>query len=142
MIQKRYADADKLITDIDKLELTDEREVLIYHNDKFYDDVSVILDDDKENFERIKPFIAFAAENLWKLDMIAQRYNDIYENGSFAQSYEAAYVTLKAPNEVSVGYYGMRENTEFDVVFRYEEDKFVLKSFGMRKNISADWDKE
>lgn len=142
MLKKRYADFDKLITDIDKLELTDEREVLIYHNDKFYDDVFVYLDDDKEDFEKLKPFIAFLAENLWKLDMIAQRYDDIYNNSNLAQSYEAAYIRLKAPNEVSIEYYGMRENTEFDVVFKHEEDKFILKSFGMRKNIPDDWDKE
>ena len=141
MLKKRYADFDKLITDIDELKLTNSEEVLIYHNDKFYDDVFVYLDGNKENFEKLKPYIAFLAENLWKLDMIAQKYDDIYNNSNLAQSYEAAYIMLKNPDEISVGYFGMRENTEFDAVFKCEEDKFILKSFGMRKNIPADWDK-
>jgi len=29
----------------------------------------------------------------------------------------------------------MQENTEFDVVFQFTNDKFSLKSFGTRKNI-------
>jgi hypothetical protein len=36
----------------------------------------------------------------------------------------------------------MNENTEFDVVFQYVNGDFILKSFGMVKNIPLNWDKK
>lgn len=51
MIQKRYTDTEKLITDIDKLELTDAGEVLLYCGDKWYSEVTVSLEGKKKNLK-------------------------------------------------------------------------------------------
>ncbi|GFI23596.1 hypothetical protein IMSAGC011_02385 [Lachnospiraceae bacterium] len=74
MIQKRYTDIAQLITNIDKLELTDVGEVLIYCGDKWYGEVTVNLGGKEEKFEELKPMIVHIAKNLCKIDLIAQRY--------------------------------------------------------------------
>ena len=66
MIYKRYKDADKLIVDADGLKLSDDALVLIYHEDKWYDDVLIDLEGQAVSFEKLKPYIIFAAKNLLK----------------------------------------------------------------------------
>ncbi len=141
MIQKRYTDPEKLISNIDELELTDAGEVLIYRGDQWYGEVTVNLEGKEEKFEELKPMIADAAKHLWEMDLIAQRYDALYGDGRFAFSYEAVYICLCPFDEMSVRYYGMLENTEFDVVFQCDGDKLLLKRIGMRKNIPLNWDK-
>lgn len=139
MVKKRYTDTAKLITNIDKLELTDAGEVLIYRGDKWYGEVTVNLEGKEEKFEELKPVIAYVAKNLCKIDLIAQRYDTLYGDGKLVYSCEMAYICLNALDEIRVRYYGMQVNTEFDVVFQYVNDEFLLKSFGMRENIPIDW---
>ena len=75
MIYKRYKDADKLIVDADGLKLSDDALVLIYHEDKWYDDVLIDLEGQAVSFEKLKPYIIFAAKNLAEMDVIAQKYS-------------------------------------------------------------------
>lgn len=142
MIQKRYTDTAKLITNIDKLKLTDAGEVLIYCGDKWYGEVTVNLEGKEEKFEELKPAIVYIAENLWKIDLIAQKYSNLRGDSKFAYSYEMVYICLNTLDEISVRYYGMQMNSEFDVIFRRVNDEFLLKSFGTRKNIPPDWNRE
>ena len=44
MIRKRYVDTAKLITDIEKFELTGAGEILIYCGDNYYDEFTVNLE--------------------------------------------------------------------------------------------------
>ena len=53
MIYKRYKDADKLIVDADGLKLSDDALVLIYHEDKWYDDVLIDLEGQAVSFEKL-----------------------------------------------------------------------------------------
>ena len=55
MIYKRYKDADKLIVDVDGLKMSDDALVLIYHEDKWYDDVLMDLEGQAVSFEKLKP---------------------------------------------------------------------------------------
>lgn len=142
MLQKRYTDTAKLITNADKLELTDAGEVLIYCGDKWYGEVTVSLEGKEEKFEELKPMIAYIAESLCKIDFIAQRYDTLHGNGNFVYDCEVAYICLNTLDEICVRYYGIQVNTEFDVVFQCSNGEFLLKSFGMRKNIPPDWDRE
>ncbi len=139
LIKKRYD--DNLILDIDRLELTDERDVMIYRGDTFYDEVFVDLEGQEKEFEKLKPYIVFIAKNLSQMDFIAQKYHFNKYGLNFFFDYEIAYVFIDTPNEIILRYYGIKENTEFDVVFEYEDDKFILKSFGTINNIPYDWDK-
>ena len=115
---------------------------MIYSGDKWYDEVTVNLKGQEEKFEELKSVVACIAKNLCKIDLIAQRYDTLYDDGRLAFDYEIAYVCLNDLNEISVIYYGTVVNTEFDVIFQYINDEFLLKSFGMRKNIPLDWDRE
>ena len=142
MIQKRYIDTEKLITKIDDLVLTEYGEVYIYSGDKWYTDVFVDLEEKENQFEALKPMISYAAKNLCNLDLIAQKYCALKGESNFAFEYEVAYINLNAPDEISLRYYGMQVNTEFDVVFQCIEDKFLLKRFGTVTEVSPDWDKE
>ncbi len=134
MIQKRYTDTTKLITNIDNLRLTDAGEVLIYCGDKWYSEVTINLEGKKEKFEELKPMIVYIAKSLWKIDLITQKYNTLHEDGKFTYNYEVAYICFNTLDEICVRYYGIQMNTEFDVVFQCVNDEFLLKSFGMRTN--------
>ena len=143
MIKKRYIDTMKLITNIDNLTLTDEGDVLIYCGDEWYIEVSVDLHGKEERFEQLKPMIVYLAKNLCNIDMIAQKYSALDDkDDEFVYNYEIAYIDISALDEISVTYYGMRVNTQFEVVFQCVDNQFLLKSFGTRKNIPLDWDKE
>ena len=140
MIFKRYNDKNSLITDADELQLSATAEVVIYREDKWYSDVLFDLEGKKEKFNELKPLIVFIAENLCELDCIAQKYSALHGDDRFADGYVAAYICLREPDLVSLTYYGTYENTEFDVVFQHCDDRFILKSFGMVKDIAPDWE--
>ena len=135
MAHKRYNDEKRLITDRNQLQLTNGTEVVIYREDAFHEDIVVELEGQADQFEELKPLIAFAAANLCEMDCVAQEYDG---DGQFAERYEAAYVCLDAPDRVRITYFGTCENTEFDVVFQRESNDLVLKSFGMAKDIASD----
>lgn len=141
MIYQRYKDSGKLITDVHELELTQNAQVLIYREDQWYDEVFVDLEGRAERFEELKPHIVFVAKNLSKMDAVAQKYSALHGNSRFADGFEIAYILLDAPDRIRLGYYGMRENTEFDVIFQRIDGELILKSFGMVKDIPVDWDK-
>lgn len=138
MIHKRYNNKSKLITDINKLQRTNETEVIIYDGDKFYNEVVVNLNGQVDKFDELKPFIGFVAENLSKMDCIAQKYDG---DDKFAENYEIAYICLNAPDIIKLTYFGTFVNTEFDVVFQCLNGELALKSFGTVKNIPLDWDR-
>lgn len=139
MIQERYNDKSKLITDVNKFQLTNETEVVIYQEDERHNDVAVDLEGQAERFEELKPLIKLVAENLCKMDCIAQKYD---KSDDFTDNFEAAYIYFDSdmPDKIILTYDGTTVNTEFDVVFQYTEGAFLLKSFGMVKDIPADWD--
>lgn len=139
MIYERYKDTEKLIVDANELKLADDALVLIYHEDKWYDDVFVDLEGQDVSFEKLKPFIIFAAKNLAEMDVIAQKYSALHGDSRFVDDYEAAYIYLDVPDRIRLRYYGMTQNTEYDVVFQYINGEFTLKSFGMKKDIPPDW---
>jgi len=136
MAHRRYDDENRLITDRDQLQLTNGTEVVIYREDAFHEDIVVDLGGQADRFEELKPLIVFAAANLCEMDCVAQEYDG---DGQFAEHYEAAYVSLDAPDRISITYFGVCENTEFDVVFQRVDNDLVLKSFGMAKDIAPEW---
>lgn len=127
VVYKRYNDDKRLITDKDKLQLTNETEVIIYREDAFHEDVVVDLQGQEGRFEELKAQILYAAANLCQMDCIAQEYDT---DAQFADHYEVAYIRLDAPDTIRMTYFGVCENTEFDVVFLRTDKGLVLKSFG------------
>lgn len=138
MIHNRYNNKSKLITDVNEYQLTNETEVIIYYEEEYYDDIVVDLKGQVDKFDELKPFIGFVAENLSKMDCIAQKYDG---DDKFAENYAIAYICLDAPDTIKLTYFGTFVNTEFDVVFQCLNGDLVLKSFGTVKNIPSNWDR-
>lgn len=133
----RYGDIEQFITDPNELQLTNGSEVLISREDEY--GISVDLQGHVEDFDALRPFIALAARNICALDNAAQRFDRLHGgNGHFP--YDLTVVFIDVPY-VILEYWGREENTQFDVVFAYEDPHFSLKSFGTISDIPADWDK-
>lgn len=142
MIRERYNNDLQLIVDANSLKLTDKTQVVIYREGKWDDEIAIDLEDQAEKFEELKPYLLFISQNLCKMDIIVQKYSALHDSNKFADGYVVAYILLDMPDGIIVGYYGTKENTEFDVVFEHVNNELILKSFGMQKNIPANWDKE
>ena len=133
----RYYDIKKLITDPEKLQIVNGSEVYISSEEDY--DIVVDLKEHKEEFESLKPFIAFIARNICELDNTAQKFNRLHSGESrFPFDLELIFIDV---SHVILEYWGTEVNTQFDVVFEYSKDKFTLKKFGMIQDIPADWEK-
>ena len=113
----RYHDIKKFVTDPEKLQIVNGSEVYISSEEDY--DIVVDLKEHKEEFESLKPFIAFG-ESRFPFDL------------------ELIFIDV---SHVILEYWGTEVNTQFDVVFEYSKDKFTLKKFGMIQDIPADWEK-
>lgn len=79
-------------------------------------------------------------DHIYELDNIAQKYISIKRHiNNFP--YDLSNIYIDGPEDIRLEYWGCIENTEFDVGFKWIKNKFVLKSFGMIKDIPEDWDK-
>ena len=133
----RYHDIKKFVTDPEKLQIVNGAEVYISSEEDY--DIVVDLKEHKEEFESLKPFIAFIARNICELDNTAQKFNRLHSGESrFPFDLELVFIDV---SHVILEYWGTEVNTQFDVVFEYSKDKFTLKKFGMIQDIPADWEK-
>ena len=132
----RYYDIKKFITDPEKLQIVNGSEVYISSEEDY--DIVVDLKGHKEEFESLKPFIAFVARNICELDNTAQKFNRLHSGESrFPFDLELIFIDV---SHVILEYWGTEVNTQFGVVFEYSKDKFTLKKFGMIQDIPADWE--
>jgi hypothetical protein len=65
LTQQRYNDTERLISDIDQLQLTNETEVMIYREDRQHEEIVVDLGGQEEQFEELKTLIAFQDHLFW-----------------------------------------------------------------------------
>ena len=132
----RYHDIKKFVTDPEKLQIVNGSEVYISSEEDY--DIVVDLKEHKEEFESLKPFIAFIARNICELDNTAQKFNRLHSGESrFPFDLELIFIDV---SHVILEYWGTEVNTQFGVVFEYSKDKFTLKKFGMIQDIPADWE--
>lgn len=134
----RYQDIDKFITDVNELRMDKDGGVYISSEEDY--GIMVDLEEQMDKFEELKPQIVFVAEHIGELDNMVQRYSRKRWNETL-EDY-VALVYIDEPNIVTLEYWGARVNTQYLVEFEYTDNQFVLKSFGMNKDIPADWDKE
>ena len=135
----RYGDLSKFITDPDGLEL--DQHALVYLSAEDDYDIAVDLERQEEKFDALRPYIAFVAKNICRLDDLVQRYDRERERGGGRFPYSLNLVYVDKPCLI-LEYCGMIENTTFDVVFRQVNGKFILESFGMRHSLPPDWSVE
>lgn len=132
----QYHDIKKFVTDPEKLQIVNGSEVYISSEEDY--DIVVDLKEHKEEFESLKPFIAFIARNICELDNTAQKFNRLHSGESrFPFDLELIFIDV---SHVILEYWGTEVNTQFGVVFEYSKDKFTLKKFGMIQDIPADWE--
>lgn len=132
----RYCDIKKFVTDPDKLQMENGSEVPISSEENY--GIVVDLQGHSEEFERLKPFIVFVAQNLCELDNTAQKFDRLHsKNSQFPYNVEIVFVDEPY---IILEYWGTEENTQFDVVFECCSDRFALKSFGTIADIPADWE--
>ena len=132
----RYHEIKKFVTDPEKLQIVNGSEVYISSEEDY--DIVVELKEHKEEFESLKPFIAFIARNICELDNTAQKFNRLHNGESrFPFDLELIFIDV---SHVILEYWGTEVNTQFGVVFEYGKDKFTLKKFGMIQDIPADWE--
>ena len=134
----RYGDPGKFITDPDKLEL--DQHALVYISAEEDYDIAVDLEGQEEKFDALRPFIAFVAKNICRLDDLAQRF-DAAHGGNGYFRHLLAIVFVDEPY-VIFEYWSIDVNSTFDVVFHCEETRFVLESFGTLLNLPPDWSVE
>lgn len=128
----RYNDIDKFITDPDKFRVVNGSEVYISSEDNY--NIAVDLQGHTEEFEQLKPFIVLVAKNICRLDNIVQKF-ERQQNRDGASSqflYNIAVVFIDDPY-IILEYWGTEENTQFDVVFEYDKEKFCSKVLGQYK---------
>lgn len=125
----RYNDIDKFITDPDKFRVVNGSEVYISSEDNY--NIVVDLQGHTEEFEQLKPFIVLVAKNICRLDNIVQKFErQQNRNGSSSQfQYNIAVVFIDDPY-IILEYWGTEENTQFDVVFEYDKEKFYYENYG------------
>lgn len=78
---------------------------------------------------------------ICELDNMAQKYHSVRHPALEQFPYDLANIYIDGQEDIRLEYYGIIENTEFDVGFKFVENRFVLKSYGMIKDIPEDWDK-
>ena len=162
----RYGDLSKFITDPDLLQTTGDGGVYISNEDNY--GIAVYLKTCYASFDEVKPFIAFLATQICELDNAVQRfdrksqkkrirrdvslpspyridYSSMEDNPTPQEEksdYILAYIYMEEKNRISLNYWCTTENSEFDVVFEYKENKFFLRSFRIIHNIPDNWEDE
>lgn len=127
--------------------IADEREIKIYG--ECY--VSIFKEGDYEigiflgkgalEIDDIKKYIMSLIEHICELDNIVQKYNSIRYPQEHDFPFELNCIQIDGPKDIRFQYDCYLYNTSFDVGFKWIENQFVLKSFGMVKDIPEDWDK-
>ena len=141
MIQRRYTEQKELIQHADELELTGGRSVLLYRGNQWLEEVSVDLGREADRFEALRPYLLKIGAALSGLDASVQKYSALYGGDSrFSEHYYVADMGLEGDGVLRLTYFGSVENTEFDVCFQDMGDRFLLRSYGMKKEIPPDWE--
>lgn len=134
----RYGDLSKFVTDLDKLELVNGSEVYISDEEDY--DIVVDLEGQEEKFDALRPFIVFVAKNVCRLDDLAQGFDAAHGgNGHFRHLLSGVFVDEPY---IIFDYWSMDVNSVFDVVFRCEDGRFILESFGILHDLPPDWSVE
>lgn len=162
----RYNDISKFITQIDKLQISDES---CYISKKDDYDIVIDLESFVDEFDDLKPFIIFLSQHICELDNTVQKFNNSkrakekmfalpsslgllrfdysksMENEPYKTEKDFPFtlevIYLEKPNFVILDYWHTQINSQLSVVFEYKNDKFYLRSFGMFDCIPDNWDK-
>ena len=165
----RYGDLSKFITDLDLLQATGDGGVYISNEDNYdiavyletcyasFDEVKPFivflatqiceLDNAVQRFHRKKRikkngrgYVSLPSPTgTYRID-----YSQSMEDNPAPQEEKSdfilAYIYMEEKNQISFNYWCTTENSEFDVVFEYKENKFFMRSYGIIDNIPDNWE--
>jgi hypothetical protein len=165
----RYGDLSKLITDQDLLQVTEDESVYISNENDYdiavdlescyasFDEVKPFiaflatqiceLDNAVQRFHR-KKRIKNNGRGYVRLPSspgtLSIDYSQSMEDNPTPQGEKSdfilAYIYMEEKNQISFNYWCTTENSEFDVVFEYKENKFFMRSYGIIDNIPDNWE--
>ena len=165
----RYGDLSKFITDPDLLQATGDGGVYISNEDNYdiavyletcyasFDEVKPFivflatqiceLDNAVQRFHR-KKRIKKNGRGYVRLPSspgtLSIDYSQSMEDNPTPQEEKSdfilAYIYMEEKNQISFNYWCTTENSEFDVVFEYKENKFFMRSYGIIDNIPDNWE--
>ena len=165
----RYGDLSKFITDLDLLQATGDGGVYISNEDNYdiavyletcyasFDEVKPFivflatqiceLDNAVQRFhrkKRIKKNGRGYVRLPSSLGTLSIDYSQSMEDNPTPQEEKSdfilAYIYMEEKNQISFNYWCTTENSEFDVVFEYKENKFFMRSYGIIDNIPDNWE--
>ena len=165
----RYGDLSKLITDQDLLQVTEDESVYISNENDYdiavdlescyasFDEVKPFiaflatqiceLDNAVQRFHR-KKRIKNNGRGYVRLPSspgtLSIDYSQSMEDNPAPQEEKSdfilAYIYMEEKNQISFNYWCTTENSEFDVVFEYKENKFFMRRYGIIDNIPDNWE--
>ena len=135
----RYGDRSKFVTEERQIEIFDECYIPISGETDY--DMAVYLEKGVAENGDIKKYILALIEHICELDNITQKYNSIRFPQEQDFPYELVNIHIERLEDIRLEYWGCIENTQFDVGFKWVQNRFILKSFGLIKDIPEDWDK-
>ncbi len=165
----RYGDLSKLITDQDLLQVTEDESVYISNENDYdiavdlescyasFDEVKPFiaflatqiceLDNAVQRFHR-KKRIKNNGRGYVRLPSspgtLSIDYSQSMEDNPTPQGEKSdfilAYIYMEEKNQISFNYWCTTENSEFDVVFEYKENKFFMRRYGIIDNIPDNWE--
>lgn len=165
----RYGDLSKFITDPDLLQATGDGGVYISNEDNYdiavyletcyasFDEVKPFivflatqiceLDNAVQRFhwkKRIKKNGRGYVRLPSSPGTLSIDYSQSMEDNPTPQEEKSdfilAYIYMEEKNQISFNYWCTTENSEFDVVFEYKENKFFMRSYGIIDNIPDNWE--
>lgn len=135
----RYGDRSKFIEDESEIKIYEECYIPISGEEDY--DMAIYLEKGATEIDDIRKYILSLIEHICELDNIIQKYNSI----RFPQERDFPYILVNIHidglDDIRLEYWGCIENTQFYVGFKWVQNRFILKSFGMIKDIPEDWDK-
>ena len=135
----RYGDRTKLITDVSQIKIYDDCYIPISGEDDY--DIAIYLEKGATEIDDIKKYILSLIEYICELDNTTQKYNSIRYPQESDFPYELVNIHIDGFEDIRLEYWGCIENTQFYVSFKWVQTRFILKSFGLIKDIPEDWDK-
>lgn len=123
------------------LRIRSGEDIIIFGADKWYEDIILCLEDEEEWTDEMKLFAYFISQNFYQMDNIAAEYNAHYGDRKFVDDFQLAIIYINSKSQIRLEYWGIKDNTQFDICFEYISERFILKSFGLEKDIPFDWNK-
>ena len=134
----RYGDRSKFIEEESEIKIWDECYITISCEEDY--DMAIYLEKGATEIDDIRKYTLSLVEYICELDNTVQKYNSIRFPEEHDFPYELVNIHIDRFEDLRLEYWGC-ENTQFYASFKWVQKRFILKTFGLIKDIPEDWDK-